>query len=67
MKLIIEYTVKGKEETGAEPWGRKTGRSEEKEPNDKDGGADDDEDEDEALKSRLLLPRPPPGLKLSAV
>lgn len=48
---------------GAAPWGRKTGRSAEKEPK-----AGEAEDVDESnLGARSLLPLPPPGLKLNTV
>lgn len=53
---------------GAPPWGRKCGRSEEKEP--KAGEAEDADDEESNRGPRSLLPpppRPPPGLKLITV
>lgn len=52
-----EGTLKGKEEGGAPPWGRRRGRSEEeRDPKEMD------EEEDEEPK--ILFPLPPPGLKL---
>lgn len=49
---------------GAAPWGRKVGRSEEKEPKarEEDGTGEADE---ESKRGPRSLPRPPPGLKLN--
>lgn len=47
---------------GAPAWGRKTGRSEERETK-----ANEEEEDEEEGAPKSLLPRPPPGLKLNTV
>jgi len=49
---------------GAPPWGRRRGRSAEKEPK---AGEAEDEVEESNRGPRGLLPFPPPGLKLNTV
>lgn len=48
---------------GAPPWGRKRGRSDEKEPKAKELA----EEEEDSKRGPMSLPRPPPGLKLNPV
>lgn len=49
---------------GAPAWGRRRGRSAEKEPK---AGEAEDEEEESNRGARSLLPLPPPGLKLNTV
>lgn len=59
------FTEKEAEEAA---WGRRVGRSEEKEPKAKEDEEDEEEDEDERSKrGPRSLGRPPPGLKLRTV
>lgn len=52
----------------APPWGRKRGRSEEKEPKAKEDDEEDGPEEaEESKRGPRSLPRPPPGLKLNTV
>lgn len=57
------HTFREKEAGGA-PWGRRAGRSEEKEPKARE---DEDEEDERSKRGPRSLVRPPPGLKLSTV